>query len=89
MLSSPERLQDPANHCTPILDSFEDQEDSNAAYIVMPLYRKFDDPPFYYVEEVVDFIRQTLEVRKSKSLRVSYANLGPGVGISSQSASCS
>lgn len=31
-------------------------------FLVMPLLRAFDDPPFYAVEEVLDFVRQTLEV---------------------------
>ncbi len=28
----------------------------------MPLYRDFDDPDFYAVGEVIEFVRQTLEV---------------------------
>ncbi len=54
--------QDPRNHCIPILDSFEIDGDEGL-YIVMPLLRDFDDPPFYSVKEVIEFVHQTLEVR--------------------------
>lgn len=64
MLSTPERLQDARNHCVPILDYIEGDEGENISFLVMPLLRKFDDPPFYFVEEIVDFVRQTLEVRE-------------------------
>lgn len=63
MLSHPERLEDPTNHCIPILDFFTDDVDSDIGFLVMPLLRRFNDPPFFYVDEVVDFMRQTLEVR--------------------------
>lgn len=46
----------------PILDSFK-IEDDEALYITMPILREFDDPPFYFVGEVIDFVQQTLEVR--------------------------
>lgn len=63
MLSQPERLEDPTNHCIPILDFFIDDVDSDIGFLVMPLLRRFNDPPFFYVDEVVDFMKQTLEVR--------------------------
>lgn len=62
MLSAPELLKDPQNPCVPIVDYFRDDMDQAVAYLVMPLLRGFQDPPFSYVDEVVDFVRQTLEV---------------------------
>ncbi|KLO08592.1 hypothetical protein SCHPADRAFT_908516 [Schizopora paradoxa] len=56
-------LRDPRNHCVPILDSFEIEGDE-AIYMVMPLLRDFNDPPFYAVKDVVDFVHQTLEGTK-------------------------
>ncbi|KAI5118852.1 hypothetical protein M0805_008128 [Coniferiporia weirii] len=61
MLSTPEALKDPMNHCVPILDHMRDESDENQEYIVMPLLRRFSEPEFYAVGEVLDFVRQTLE----------------------------
>ncbi|KAH8111759.1 kinase-like domain-containing protein [Phellopilus nigrolimitatus] len=61
MLSSSERLQDPANHCVPIFDTFASEQDNQTMFIIMPLLRRFNDPEFEHVDEVVDFVRQTLE----------------------------
>ncbi|KAI5115822.1 hypothetical protein M0805_005571 [Coniferiporia weirii] len=61
MLSTPEALKDPMNHCVPILDHMRDESDENQEYIVMPLLRRFNQPEFYAISEVLDFIRQTLE----------------------------
>lgn len=61
-LTSPEKLQDPRNHVAPILDHYVDETDPNIQFIVMPLLRPFDDPPFYSVAEAIDFMQQTLEV---------------------------
>ena len=63
MLSSNGRLEDPMNHCVPIYDFIQGSPNDTYDFLVMPLLREFDDPPFYAVEEVVDFVRQTLEVR--------------------------
>ncbi|KAI5116533.1 hypothetical protein M0805_005519 [Coniferiporia weirii] len=60
-LTSGERPQDPRNHCIPILDHFELEGDESIEIIVMPLLRPLDKPPFSSVDEVVDFVRQTLE----------------------------
>ena len=45
-----------------MLDAFHDDEDDYYDYIVLPLLRKFDDPPFTSVLDVLDFVQQTLEV---------------------------
>lgn len=61
MFSSPEHLRDTSNHCVTILDHFRLESDE-LDFLVMPLLVSFDGPPFLYVTEVVDFVRQTLEV---------------------------
>ncbi|KAL5513541.1 hypothetical protein ACEPAH_3940 [Sanghuangporus vaninii] len=62
MLSSMDRLQDPMNHCVPIYDCFPDiREQYGGSFIMMPLLRAFNDPPFVYVDEVIDFVRQMLQ----------------------------
>ncbi|CCL99181.1 uncharacterized protein FIBRA_01196 [Fibroporia radiculosa] len=38
--------EDPRNHCVPILDLFEDEDDPSHSYMVMPYLRCIDDPPF-------------------------------------------
>ncbi|TDL17202.1 hypothetical protein BD410DRAFT_730347 [Rickenella mellea] len=60
-LTKPERMLDPRNHCVPILDHFADDDDPFVHFIAMPVLRKFNSPPFYNVNEVLDFIEQTLE----------------------------
>lgn len=50
------------NHCVPVLDSFDAPDDSSRTIIVMPLLRKFDDLPFETVGEVIECVRQLLEV---------------------------
>ncbi|THH04862.1 hypothetical protein EW146_g10061 [Bondarzewia mesenterica] len=60
-LSTSSLITHPMNHCVPIFDSFNNPDEPNTSYIVMPYLRPFDDPPFGSVGEVVDFVRQTLE----------------------------
>ncbi|KAH7889230.1 kinase-like domain-containing protein [Phlebopus sp. FC_14] len=52
---------DPHNHCVPIIDNFPDNTDPHVHYIVMPLLRAFNEPDLETVEDVVDFVDQTLE----------------------------
>jgi hypothetical protein len=68
MLSSPELRKDPHNHAVPIFDYFAESDESQDAFLVMPLLRRFNDPPFGTVGEVVDFIRQMLQVTMRKGL---------------------
>ena len=63
-LSQPGLREEPWNHSVPILDSFDDEADTKIAYIVMPLLRPMDDPPFNLVHDVLDFVDQVLEVRQ-------------------------
>ncbi|KAI0316324.1 kinase-like domain-containing protein [Amylostereum chailletii] len=50
----------PDNHSVPVLEIFEDPEDSNISYMVMPFLSRMSDPPFLTVGEVVDFVDQIL-----------------------------
>ncbi|KAL5513740.1 hypothetical protein ACEPAH_4140 [Sanghuangporus vaninii] len=54
-------VDDPRNHCVPITDSFADNLDERIEFLVMPVLRQFDNPPFRAVNEVIDFLKQTLE----------------------------
>lgn len=63
MLSSEPLRQDPRNHSVPVLDIFPDGDDPAISYMVMPLLRLIDEPPFDLVEELIDFVDQLLEVR--------------------------
>ena len=65
MLGTPPLSEDSANHCVPILDTFEDESNGNVSYIVMPLLRDFDRPPMESVEDVLEFGEQLLEVSVS------------------------
>ncbi|THH03971.1 hypothetical protein EW145_g5861, partial [Phellinidium pouzarii] len=60
-LCVPEKTSDPRNHCVPIFERIHDEREPKSYFLVMPLLRRFNDPPFYAVGEVVDFVRQTLE----------------------------
>ncbi len=60
-LSLPERRSNPRNHAVPVLDFLTGE--GQYEFLVMPLLRPFHHPPFVFVDEVTDFIRQTLEVR--------------------------
>ncbi|THH20521.1 hypothetical protein EUX98_g8565 [Antrodiella citrinella] len=64
LLSSEELRSRPDNHCIPVLDVLDvlpDLLDDSNTLLVMPYLRPFDDPPFEIVEEIMDFIHQTLE----------------------------
>jgi hypothetical protein len=61
-LSTDQMLRHPENHCVPIFDSFQDPILPEVQYIVMPVLRRYNDPEFCFVGEVVDFVTQLLEV---------------------------
>lgn len=61
MLSTKELRADPRNHCVPIIEVIDDPGDDRKSYMVMPLLRNADSPPFQYVKEIVDFVDQVLE----------------------------
>ncbi|EKM49303.1 uncharacterized protein PHACADRAFT_131824 [Phanerochaete carnosa HHB-10118-sp] len=61
MFSAPPLSSDPRNHCVPVLDLFQDDEDPTVSYLVMPFLRLMDDPPFQVIDNIVDFVDQILE----------------------------
>lgn len=69
-LTTPNLLDHSMNHCIRILDTFVDPLEPDRYFIVMPYLCPYDDPPFGAVGEVVDFVRQTLEVRPPFGLEV-------------------
>ena len=62
LLTQEDWIFDPQNHCVPIVKIFEDHEDPQLSYIVMPFLRPVDDPFFETVKEIIDFVDQILEV---------------------------
>ena len=60
--SSEGKLGDALNHCVPVVDYFEDERLPHCGILVTPLLRRFDEPSFVSIDEVVEFVRQTLEV---------------------------
>ena len=62
-LSSGENAQGCKNHCVPVLDVIREETKRPRDFLLLPLLRPFDDPPFFSVEEVLDFMKQTLQVR--------------------------
>jgi hypothetical protein len=63
--SSESLASDPRNHCVPFLEAIPLPEDDNMVIIVMPFLRKYNSPDFDTVGEVVEFVRQMIEVRSS------------------------
>lgn len=55
-------LSDSRNHVVPFYDAFKDSRTPHIEFMVMPVLRRFDDPEFTMVFEVVDFVTQCLEV---------------------------
>lgn len=66
-LCSDELRSDPDNHCVPLHDVLKDPSEENTVILVMPLLRKCDDPEFDTIGEVVDFIRQLVNVRMGQT----------------------
>ena len=55
-------IGDTRNHCVPMLD-FLDPGTGRDVFLVIPLLRRIQLPPMESVDDVVNFIEQTLEVR--------------------------
>jgi hypothetical protein len=62
-LSSPERSEDPHNHCVPVHEMLEIPDDDGFAILVLPLLRSFKSPRFDTIGECIDFFQQIFEVR--------------------------
>lgn len=61
-LSSPEMLQDPHNHCVPLLDVIHDLSDPQTCFVAMPYLRYIDYPHPEFVEDMLEYGEQILEV---------------------------
>ncbi|KAH9914996.1 hypothetical protein B0H21DRAFT_828220 [Amylocystis lapponica] len=61
LFSSEPLGQDSRNHCIPLLDVLQDPDDEDLIFLVLPLLRKYDYPPFDTIGEVVEFLRQIFE----------------------------
>ncbi|EIW62126.1 uncharacterized protein TRAVEDRAFT_44958 [Trametes versicolor FP-101664 SS1] len=60
-LTSPELLEDPYNHCVPLLDVIYDPSDPQTCFVVMPFLRYIDHPPFELVEDMLECGERILE----------------------------
>lgn len=58
-----DKMKDARNHCVLIQDVFADDLEPGTEFLVMPQLRCCTDPSFATMEEVLDFVHQTLEVR--------------------------
>ncbi len=50
------------NHSNALIEVLTLPGDEEVKILVMPLLRRFDDPPFDTIGEVVEFLRQIFEV---------------------------
>ena len=55
-----------SSHCVRVLDIMQDPVNPSNSLLVMPYLRPFYDPPFEVVEQILDFIKQTLEVGRRR-----------------------
>lgn len=62
-LSADELQSDPQNHCNPLLDTFPHSNDPNGIFVVAPWLANFVHVPLQAVSDVVDMLKQLLEVR--------------------------
>lgn len=62
-LFSGKRLRrEPRNHCLPILEVFDDAEEPGYVYMVTRLLRSVRTTPFNFIDDVLEFVEQMLEV---------------------------
>lgn len=52
----------PRNHCIPLHDVLDIPEEDDAALLVIPLLRAFDNPRLKSIGEAIEFFRQIFEV---------------------------
>jgi hypothetical protein len=65
LLSSPEMRSDSQNNMVPIIDIIPVPGKDDYVLLVMPYLRVFDTPRFHCKAEIVEAIRQFLQVRVS------------------------
>lgn len=61
MLNTPELREDPRNRTVDVIEVFDDPDNDEISYLVMPLLRNAGDPAFQYVKEIIDLVDQVLE----------------------------
>jgi hypothetical protein len=65
-LSSAKMLSDPRNRTVPIIDVISLPDNTEGVLLVMPYFREFHTPPFHCRGEVVEALRQFLQVCQSR-----------------------
>lgn len=76
--SSPEMLEDPHNHCVPLMDVIYDPTDTETCFAVMPFLKYIDYPPFELVEDMLECGEQILEVSSFLRLTDNHSKTVPG-----------
>ena len=66
---------DGRNHCVPVLDVFHDEPDSSLLFMVIPFLRHFQSPALQTVDDVLEFVKQLLEVRHLSLRCMSFCHL--------------
>lgn len=74
-LSSEHIRADPRNHCNPLLDAFHHPSISDGVFLVSPWLHLFYLYPLESVNEVVDMMLQTFEVRVCLALAARFNHL--------------
>ena len=77
--SSPELMHDTRNHCVRILDAFDAPDDPDETVMVMPLLKRFYEPPFETVRELAACLDQLFEVRPRYLTRLLYLRCEQGL----------
>jgi hypothetical protein len=77
--------QEASNHTVPLLDVLQVPNDDAVVLLVMPMLRKFDDPPFGTLGEVVECVKQAFEVRLEASVSSLLTMARAGCSIHAQS----
>jgi hypothetical protein len=60
--SSEPHSSSPKNHCIPLYDELQVPDDDDCIILAIPHCRRYNDPEFETVGEVVEFFRQISEV---------------------------
>jgi len=51
----------PENHCAPVFDAFDDPRGDGFVFVVMPLFRRWENPSLKTIGEAIDMFSQLLE----------------------------
>lgn len=64
-LSRSELRANQRNHAVPLIDTFPAPDNPSAVFLVTPFLAEWDQIPFVRFGEMMDFVKQLLEVRPS------------------------